>query len=411
MGSQGRVRLWAVRVRADRPLRLAPATVLDYRELARRRLPRQLFDYLDGGAYEEATMHANVSDLERVLLRQVVMRDVAVRDQRVEVLGQALAFPVILAPVGIAGMFARRAEVQAARAAESAGARFVESTVSLCSIEEVAQATSTPPWFQLYVMRDRGYVEELMARARAAAAPVLVLTIDLAVVGARHRDTRNAMVGETTPRAKLLRGVDIALHPQWIRDVPLKGGPLIFGNLAKAVPGARSPAAFRNWVDAQFDPSVTWDDVAWMRERWNGRLVVKGILDPEDARRAVNVGVDGIVVSNHGGRQLDSVPSTVRALPAVVDAVGDQVEVLADGGIRTGLDVVKMMALGAKAVLLGRAWAWAVAARGEAGVRHMLDVVRADIDVALALTGHTSITDVDRSALYADGAAVSETAR
>jgi L-lactate dehydrogenase (cytochrome) len=400
-----------VRFRADRPLRLAPATVLDYRELARRRLPRQLFDYLDGGAYEEATMRANVSDLERVLLRQVVMRDVAVRDQRVEVLGQALAFPVILAPVGIAGMFARRAEVQAARAAESAGARFVESTVSLCSIEEVAQATSTPPWFQLYVMRDRGYVEELMARAQAAAAPVLVLTIDLAVVGARHRDTRNAMVGETTPRAKLFRGVDIALHPQWIRDVPLKGGPLIFGNLAKAVPGARSPAAFRNWVDAQFDPSVTWDDVAWMRERWNGRLVVKGILDPEDARRAVDAGVDGIVVSNHGGRQLDSVLSTVRALPAVVDAVGDQVEVLADGGIRTGLDVVKMMALGARAVLLGRAWAWAVAARGEAGVRHMLDVVRADIDVALALTGHTSITDVDRSALYADGAAVSETAR
>ena len=245
-------------------------------------------------------MRANVSDLERVLLRQVVMRDVALRDQRVEVLGQTLAFPVILAPVGIGGMFARRAEVQAARAAASAGVRFVESTVSLCSIEEVAEATSTPPWFQLYVMRDRGYVEELMARAQAVAAPVLVLTIDLAVVGARHRDTRNAMVGETSPWARLLRGVDIALHPAWIRDVPLKGGPLIFGNLARAVPGARSPAAFRSWVDAQFDPSVTWDDVAWMRERWNGRLVVKGILDPEDARRAVDAGVDGIVVSNHG---------------------------------------------------------------------------------------------------------------
>ena len=395
----------------DRPLGLAPATVLDYRELARRRLPRQLFDYLDGGAYEEATMRANVSDLERVLLRQVVMRDVAVRDQHVEVLGQTLAFPVILAPVGIGGMFARRAEVQAARAAESAGVRFVESTVSLCSIEEVAEATSTPPWFQLYVMRDRGYVEELMARAQAVAAPVLVLTIDLAVVGARHRDTRNAMVGETSPWAKLVRGVDIALHPGWIRDVPLKGGPLIFGNLAKAVPGARSPAAFRSWVDAQFDPSVTWDDVAWMRERWNGRLVVKGILDPEDARRAVDAGVDGIVVSNHGGRQLDSVPSTVRALPDVVDAVGNQVEVLADGGIRTGLDVIKMMALGARAVLVGRAWAWAVAARGEGGVRHMLDVIRADIDVALALTGHTSITDVARSALYADGVVATETAR
>jgi L-lactate dehydrogenase (cytochrome) len=403
-----------VRFRADRPLGLAPATVLDYRELARRRLPRQLFDYLEGGAYEEATMRANVSDLERVLLRQVVMRDVSARDQRVEVLGQKLAFPVILGPVGIGGMFARRAEVQAARAAQSAGVRFVESTVSLCSIEEVAQATATPPWFQLYVMRDRGYVEELMARAQTVAAPVLVLTIDLAVVGARHRDIRNAMVGGASPWALVRRGIDFAAHPRWIRDVPLAGGPLIFGNLADAVPGARSPAAFRSWVDAQFDPSVTWDDVAWMRERWNGRLVVKGILDPEDARRAVDSGVDGIVVSNHGGRQLDSVPSTARALPDVVDAVGDQVEVLADGGIRTGLDVLKMIGLGARAVLVGRAWAWAVAARGEAGVRHMLEVLKADIDVALALTGHTSIGAVDRSALYEGGAAVrrvEETAR
>lgn len=356
-------------------------------------------------------MRANVSDLERVLLRQVVMRDVSVREQGVEVLGQRLAFPVILAPVGIGGMFARRAEVQAARAAQAAGVRFIESTVSVCSIEEVAEATATPPWFQLYVMRDRGYVEELMARAQAVASPVLVLTIDLAVVGARHRDTRNAMVGKASPRAKLARGVDIALHPSWIRDVPLKGGPLIFGNLAEAVPGARSPAAFRSWVDAQFDPSVTWDDIAWMRERWNGRLVVKGILDPEDARRAAESGVDGIVVSNHGGRQLDSVPSTARALPDVVEAVGDQVEVLVDGGIRTGLDVVKMMALGARAVLVGRAWAWAVAARGEAGVRHMLDVMRADIDVALALTGHSSIAAVDRSALYFSAATSSVSAR
>ena len=351
-------------------------------------------------------MRANVSDLERVLLRQVVMRDVSVRDQRVEVLGQKLAFPVILGPVGIGGMFARRAEVQAPRAAQSTGVRFVESTVSLCSIEEVAQATSTPPWFQLYVMRDRGYVEELMARAQAVAAPVLILTIDLAVVGARHRDTRNAMVGGASPWALVRRGIDFATHPRWIRDVALAGGPLIFGNLADAVPGARSPAAFRSWVDAQFDPSVTWDDVAWMRERWNGRLVVKGILDPEDARRAVDSGVDGIVVSNHGGRQLDSVPSTARAVPDVVDAVGDQVEVLVDGGIRTGVDVLKMIGLGARAVLVGRAWAWAVAARGEAGVRHMLEVLSADLDVALALTGHASIAAVDRSALYDGGAAV-----
>jgi L-lactate dehydrogenase (cytochrome) len=211
------------------------------------------------------------------------------------------------------------------------------------------------------------------------------------------------MVGEAPLWAKLLRGVDIGLHPGWIRDVPLAGGPLVFGNLATVVPGARSPAAFRHWVDEQFDPSVTWDDVAWIRERWNGRLVVKGILDPEDARRAVDSGVDGIVVSNHGGRQLDSVPSSARALPDVAEAVGEQVEVLADGGVRTGLDVVKMAALGARAVLIGRAWAWAVAARGETGVRHMLDVMRADIDVALALTGHTSIGDVDRTALYEGG--------
>jgi len=395
-----------VRFRADRPLGLAPATALDYRELARRRLPRQLFDYIDGGAYEENTMRANVADLERLLLRQVVMRDVTTRDQGVEVLGRRLALPVILAPVGLAGMFARRAEVQAARAAEAAGVPFVESTVSICSIEEVAEATSTPPWFQLYVMRDRSYAEELMSRAAAVGSPVLVLTIDVAVVGARHRDTRNAVVGEPGALAKLLRALDLVSHPRWVRDVPVGGKPLTFGNLERAVPNARTPDAFKDWVDGQFDPSVTWDDIAWVRENWSGRLVVKGVLDAEDARRAAAAGADGVVVSNHGGRQLDSVPSTARALPAVVDAVGDHVEVLADGGVRTGLDVVKMMALGARAVLIGRAWAWAVAARGEAGVLHMLDVMKADIDVALALTGQTSVTGLDRSALYEAGSAV-----
>ncbi|HEY1590564.1 MAG TPA: L-lactate dehydrogenase [Solirubrobacteraceae bacterium] len=394
-------------LRADRPLGLAPATVLDYRELARRKLPRQLFDYIDGGAYEECTLAANVDDLERLLLRQVVMRDVSARDPSVEVLGERLALPVILAPVGLGGMFARRAEVQAARAAESAGVPFIESTVSICSIEEVAAAKSTPPWFQLYVMRDRGYAEDLIARAKAVGSPVLVLTIDLAVVGARHRDTRNAVVGEPSLWGKVRRGIDLVSHPEWIRDVPVGGKPLTFGNLEKAVPGARSPTAFREWVDAQFDPSVTWDDIAWVRANWDGRLVVKGVLDPEDARRAVDAGVDGIVVSNHGGRQLDSVPSTARALPGVAEAVGDQVEVLADGGVRTGLDVVKMGALGARAVLIGRAWAWAVAARGEAGVRHVLDVIKADIDVALALTGQTSFAGVDRSALYDEGTSVS----
>ena len=390
-----------MRARADRPLGIAPATVLDYRELARRRLPRQLFDYIDGGAYEESTMRANAADLERLLLRQVVMRDVSQRDPAVEVLGQRLALPVVLAPVGLAGMFARRAEVQAALAAQAAGVPFVESTVSICSVEEVARSTSSPPWFQLYVMRDRGYAEQLMSRARAAGCPVLVLTVDLAVVGARHRDTRNAVVGEGLSAAgKVRRALDLVSHPRWIRSVAMAGKPLTFGNLEDAVPGARSPAAFRSWVDAQFDPSVTWDDIAWVRENWDGRLLVKGVLDPADARRAAEIGVDGVVVSNHGGRQLDSVPSTVRVLPEIVDAVGGQVEVLVDGGVRTGLDVFKMIALGANAVLIGRAWAWAVAARGEAGVRHVLDVLEADLDVALALTGHISFAEVDRSALY-----------
>jgi L-lactate dehydrogenase (cytochrome) len=389
-----------MRFAADRPLGVAPATVLDYRELARRRLPRQLFDYIDGGAYQEATMRANVADLQRILLRQIVMRDVSTRDQSTMVLGQQLAMPVILAPVGLAGMNARRGEVQAARAAQAAGIPFVESTVSICSIEEVASATSTPPWFQVYVMRDRGYTEDLLARAQAVAAPVLVLTIDLAVLGARHRDTRNALVGEPSAWAKLRRGADLALHPGWIADVPIRGKPLTFGNLERAVPGASNPADFRDWVDSQFDPSVTWEDIAWVREHWPGRLVVKGILDPEDARRAVDAGVDGVVVSNHGGRQLDSVPSTAVALPAIAAAVGDQLEVLVDGGVRTGLDVVKLVAMGARAVLVGRAWAWALAAGGEAAVGHMLTVLRADIDTALGLTGRTSIAELDRSALH-----------
>jgi L-lactate dehydrogenase (cytochrome) len=383
----------------DRPLGVAPASAQDYRELARRRLPRQLFDYVDGGAYEEVTMRANVSDLANLRLRQVVMRDVSTREQEVEVLGQRLAMPIALAPIGLGGMFAPRAEVQAARAAEAMGIPFIESTLSICSIEEVAKATSRPPWFQLYVMRDRSYAEDLMGRAAAVGSPVLVLTVDLAVVGARHRDTRNAMVGSAEGWLKVRRAFDLASHPRWMRDVAIGGRPHTFGNLEKAVPEGRTPAAFRRWVDVQFDPSVTWHDIAWVREHWQGQLVVKGVLDPDDARRAVDAGVDGIVVSNHGGRQLDSVPSSVTALPGVVAAAGDQAEVLVDGGIRTGLDVVKLLALGAKACLVGRAWAWAVAARGERGVRHMLRGVQADIDVALGLTGTNDVADLSAEAL------------
>ena len=360
-----------------------------------------MFDYIDGGAYEEATMRANVADLEDTLLNQVVMRDVSVRDQSCRILEQDLSMPVILGPVGLAGMFARRAEVQAARAAEGAGIPFVESTVSICGIEEVAGATSRPPWFQLYVLRDRGYAEDLIARASAVGSPVLVLTVDLAVVGARHRDTRNAMVGEGHGRwAGVRRGLDLLAHPGWIADVAVKGKPLTFGNLEDAVPGARRPDDFKEWVDSQFDPSVTWEDIAWVREHWKGPLVVKGILDPEDARRAADAGADGVMVSNHGGRQLDSVPSTARVLPEIADAVGDRIEILADGGVRTGLDVVKLIALGADAALIGRAWAWAVAAGGEEAVSRMLEGLRSDIDVALALTGRNGISDLDPSNLF-----------
>jgi L-lactate dehydrogenase (cytochrome) len=388
----------------DRPLDLTPATVLDWRERARRRLPRQMFDYIDGGAYEEATMRANVADLQEVLLNQVVMRDVSVREQSCRVVGQDLSMPVVLGPIGLAGMFATRAEVQAAEAAGNAGVPFVESTVSICGIEEVAGAVAYPPWFQLYVMRDREYAEGLIARAKAVGSPVLVLTVDLAVVGARHRDTRNAMVGEGhSGWAKVRRALDIVSHPGWIGRVAIGGKPLTFGNLEEAVPGARRPDDFKDWVDAQFDPAVTWEDVAWVREHWDGPLLIKGILDPEDARRAADAGADGVVVSNHGGRQLDSVPSTATALPGVARAVGDRIDVLADGGVRTGLDVVKMLALGAKAVMVGRAWAWAVAGGGEAAVTRMLEGLRLDIDVALALTGNSSVAELDESALYRPG--------
>src|SRR5437764_1643466 len=237
-----------MRYSPDRPLGVAPASASDYRELARRRLPRQLFDYVDGGAYEEATMRANVADLQKLLLRQIVMRDVSERNLSTEVLGQRLAYPVILAPVGLGGMLARRAEVQAARAAEAEGLPFVESTVSICSIEEVAEALSAPPWFQLYVMRDRGYAEDLMARAQAVGSPVLLLTVDLAVVGARHRDVRNALVGDPPFWGKVRRALALIAHQRWIREVPVKGRPLTFGNLVKVVPRGRTPAAFREWV-------------------------------------------------------------------------------------------------------------------------------------------------------------------
>jgi L-lactate dehydrogenase (cytochrome) len=383
----------------DRPLNLAPASVADYRELARKKLPRQLFDYIDGGAYKESTMRANVDDLQRVHLRQRILRDVSSIDLGAEVLGEKLSLPIVLGPVGLAGMFARRGEVQAARAAEQEGVRFCESTVSICSVEEVAAATSAPIWFQLYVMKDRGYAAELMGRAHEAGCPVLVLTVDLAVIGARYRDTRNGMSDDAPVSKRLVRAWDILSHPGWVLDVAVRGKPLTFGNLEAAVPGARNPAQFKSWVDSQFDPSVTWDDLAWVRKHWPGKLVLKGILDPEDAKEAVNAGADAIVVSNHGGRQLDDVRSTASVLPDVKDAVGDRLELFVDGGIHSGLDVVKMLALGAKACWLGRAWTYAVAGGGEAGVVHALRIIREEMNVAMALTGNTRLEELGPAVL------------
>ena len=399
IGTIRRITIRRMGLFGDRSLNLTPASVRDHRREARRRLPRQLFDYIDGGAYEESTLRANENDLGAIELRQRVMRDVSDIRLSTVVLGGDLRIPVVLGPVGLGGMFARRAEVQAARAAESFGVPFCESTVSICSIEEVAEATSAPFWYQLYVMRDRSYAEDLMARAAAAGCEVLVLTVDLAVVGERYRDTRNGMTVPVGPLGKALKGLDLVRHQKWLRDVALGGRPLTFGNLEKAVPGASSPEDFKTWVDAQFDPSVTWDDLAWVREHWNGRVVVKGVLDPADADAAASAGADAVVVSNHGGRQLDGTPSTISALPGVVEAVGGRIEVLFDGGVRSGLDVLKAMALGADAVLLGRAWAWAVAGGGEAAVAQVLHTIEKELHVAMALCGVTDVAELDRSVL------------
>ena len=385
--------------RADRTLELAPATFDDYRELSRRRLPRQLFDYVDGGAFAENSMRANGDDLGSLRVRQRVLRDVSTRQVATTVLGQSLALPLVLAPVGFAGMFAPRAEVSAARAAERTGIVFVESTLSICSMEEVARETTKPFWFQLYVMKDRRYAEDLIARARAVGCTTLVLTVDLAVPGRRFRDARNGLNGGLSNVRQYRRKFDIASHPRWVREVALGGRPLTFGNLEAAVPAGRVPQDFQQWVAGQFDASVTWADLEWLRSLWDGQIVLKGILDPEDAREARANGADAIVVSNHGGRQLDDVTSTVRALPAIADAVGDDLEVLMDGGVRSGLDVVKALSLGARACLIGRPWVYGVSAFGEQGVVDVVESIRADLMVALALTGVTNVADLDASVL------------
>ncbi|MFA5940665.1 MAG: L-lactate dehydrogenase [Sinimarinibacterium sp.] len=375
------------------------ASVADYRRQARERLPRSLFDYLDGGSYAERALAANRADLDALKLRQRVLCDVSRLDLSTQVLGESLALPVVLAPCGLAGLYARRGEVQAARAARVAGVPFCLSTVSVCSIEEVRAAVDAPFWFQLYVMRDRGYVAALMERARAAGCRTLVLTVDLPVLADRYRDVRNGLAGQATARIRAQFVLDMLSHAGWLWDVGLRGRPLTFGNLAAAVPGARNIDQFKQWVDAQFDASVTWRDIAWIRERWPGALVIKGIMDADDAVRAADAGADAIVVSNHGGRQLDSAPSTISALPRIADRVGGRIELLVDGGIGSGDDIAKALACGARACLIGRAWLAGLAARGGAGVSEVLAILQRELAVTLALLGVPRARDLGRGAL------------
>ncbi|MBW8784493.1 MAG: FMN-dependent L-lactate dehydrogenase LldD [Novosphingobium sp.] len=376
------------------------ASVDDFREAARRRLPKFLFEYIDGGSFAEITLARNVEDLRAIALRQRVLRDVSALDLSTELFGQKLAMPVVLAPIGLAGLNARRGERQAVRAAERAGVPFTLSTVAACSLKEVAGAASKPFWFQLYMIRDRGFMRDMLARAVAAKCSALVFTVDMPVAGSRYRDWRTGLTGMPGFKGALWRLWQGAMRPRWAWDVGLCGRPHSLGNVAPVLPqGTSGVEDFFAWLGRNFEPSIAWRDLDFIRSEWNGPLIIKGVLDPDDAREAAELGADGIVVSNHGGRQLDGVLSTARALPPIVDAVGDRLTVLADGGVRSGLDVVRMLALGARGVMLGRAWAYALAARGEAGVSHMLQLIEWEMRVAMSLTGVRSIAEIDRTIL------------
>jgi L-lactate dehydrogenase (cytochrome) len=378
-----------------------PVTTDDYQRLARRRLPGFLADYVDGGAGAEQTLAANSADWARLKLRQRVLVDVSGVDTAAQLLGEACALPLALAPIGLAGMMARRGEVQAARAARAAGLPFTLSTVGICSYDEVIATTAAPCWFQLYMLRDRALVQTLLERVWASGCRTLLFTVDLPLAGMRHRDTRHGL-GLPGARAKLVRLSQVLARPGWLLDVALRGKPHAFGSLGEHVPAARDLDTFRAWVDAQFDPSVTWRDIEWLRGLWRGKLVLKGILDVADAQAAADAGADGIVVSNHGGRQLDGAASTVACLPAIAAAVGARVEVLVDGGLRSGMDVYRALALGARGVLIGRPWVWALAGGGAAGLTSMLEIWRRELANTMALTGVTRIADIGARQL--DGA-------
>ena len=368
----------------------------DYRAAAKRKLPPFLFHYVDGGAYAEYTLRRNVDDLASIALRQRVLRNMSELSLETQLFGETLAMPVALAPVGLTGMLARRGEVQAARAADKKGIPFTLSTVSVCPIEEVAPAIKRPIWFQLYVLKDRGFMRNALERAKAAGVTTLVFTVDMPTPGARYRDAHSGMSG---PNANVRRILQAMTHPFWAWDVGLHGKPHDLGNISTYRGNPTGLEDYIGWLAANFDPSISWKDLEWIREFWDGPMVIKGILDAEDARDAVTFGADGIIVSNHGGRQLDGVLSSARAMPAIADAVKGDLKILADSGIRSGLDVVRMIALGADTVMLGRAFAYALAADGEAGVTNLLELIEKEMRVAMVLTGAKSISEITTDSL------------
>ncbi len=372
----------------------------DLRQLARRKVPRAFFDYVEAGSYAQQTLRANRVDLERIKLRQRVLVDVDNRDLGTTIAGEKVPLPIALGPVAMIGLEHGNGEILACRAAQAAGIPFTLSTMSICSIEDVAGAVEKPFWFQLYVMRDRGFVRSLIERAIAAKCSALVLTVDLQVLGQRHCDVRNGLA--VPPSLKFGNLVNMATKPAWVLSV-LRGKRWTFGNLAGHVKGMEGVTSLAQWTATQFDPTLNWKDVDWVRSIWPGKLIIKGILDVEDARLAANSGATALVVSNHGGRQLDGASSSISALPRIADAVGSDIEVLFDGGIRSGQDVVRALALGARACMIGRSFAYGLGAMGQAGVTAAIDIIRQELDVTMALTGTRRVIDIDRRVLVDDG--------
>ena len=367
------------------------ACIDDLRQLARRRVPRAFFEYAESGSYNEETLRANRSDLESIKLRQRILVDVSSRSLDTTIIGQKIAAPFVLAPIGLCGMQHGDGEILSARAANAAGIPFTLSTMSICSVEDVAEATGKPFWFQLYVIHDRGFSKDLLERAKKAKCNVLVLTVDLQVLGQRHRDIKNGLT--VPPEIRLKNIIDVATKPAWAWSI-LNARRKTFGNLAGHVEGMGNVNSLAAWIEHQFDPALSWKDVEWIKNIWPDKLVLKGILDAEDARTAVKIGADAIVVSNHGGRQLDGAPSSISALPKIADAVGSDVELMFDGGIRTGADALRALALGARACMIGRAYIYGLGAGGQAGVAKAIDILEKELSVAMALTGVNSIKEI-----------------